>query len=74
MPNIITKVIPGLTLNESANDAATFVFGSQNFINNFGSVIVLTLLISLLLGIFWFVFREDDKKLQVVRLVLTSAI
>jgi hypothetical protein len=54
IPNPLTYFIPGFTPNEITTDSAKMVYGSQNLINNFASLLCLVVFLLLINSFFIF--------------------
>jgi hypothetical protein len=74
VPNPLIFFIPGFTPNEITSDSAKMVYGFQNLINNYASllcVVVFLLLITLLL---YLPYSVNEGKKNIIKLIVKTII
>jgi hypothetical protein len=74
IPNPLTYFISTFTLQEAASDSATLVYGSQNIIYNFGSLLCVAAFLLLISLLVLLVLRNDESGSKVGGLVVKAIV
>ncbi len=74
IPNPLTCFVPGFTPNEATSDSAKMVYGSQNLINNFASLLCLVVFLLLITFLFYLPYSLNESKRNRIKLVIKTII